>query len=387
MWRGAGLREAGLNFTGLLRDLVGIPSVSAVSNVPLIVYTERLLQDRGWHARRVAYVGADGVEKANLIAVPVQHAGELPEVELAFVCHTDTVPYRAEWADALRLRQADGLLHGCGACDVKGSLACLLAAVVETDAASLTTPVALVLTADEEIGCVGTTRLLAAGAIRPRYAVVCEPTGLRPATAGKGYGLAQVRVTGREAHSAFPAKGVSAVFMAAEYVRAIEAWGKDDAGLRDALFDPPRTTYNVGLMQGGTAKNVIPGECVMTVEWRPLPGEDAAEGGRKLRELARAVEAAYAGARIEVDVLRADAGFARKADARLGPMLARTLGRAECGISFGSEATRFAQVADEVVVTGPGDMQTAHSDRECVAVEEMAAWTECVKGLLHGIRD
>lgn len=366
----------------VLRDLVAIPSESAVTNLPVIAYVEQVLHAHGWRTRRMTYADTSGAEKANLIAVPEQHRGEMPQVELAFVCHTDTVPCRRAWADALRLREADGMLHGCGACDVKGSLACLLAAVAGTDANQLKRPVALVFTADEEIGCVGTTRLLAEDAVRPRYAVVCEPTSLRPATAGKGYGLAQVRVTGREAHSAFPEKGVSAVFAAAEMLRAIEAWGGNDAGLRDALFEPPRTTYNVGLVQGGTAKNIIPGACAMTVEWRPLPEEDAAEGGRRLWTLAREIEARHAGCAIEVEILRADAGFARKAAARLGPRLVKMLGRPECGISFGSEATRFAKVAEEVVVIGPGDMHTAHSDRECVSVAELAEWTECLKKLL-----
>jgi len=366
----------------VLRDLVAIPSESAASNVRVIAYAERLLHAHGWHTQRMTYADANGVEKANLIAVPEQHKDGLPQVELAFVCHTDTVPYRREWADALRLREADGMLHGCGACDVKGSLACLLAAAADTDARDLHRPVALVLTADEEIGCVGTTRLLAKDAVRPRFAVVCEPTSLRPATAGKGYGLAQVRVTGREAHSAFPARGVSALFVAAEMLRAIEVWGGDDSGLRDYLFEPPRTTYNVGLLQGGTAKNIIPGACAMTVEWRPLPEEDAAAGGRRLQALVRAVGARHASCTIDVEFLRADDGFARKADAKLGPRLAAMLGRPECGISFGSEATRFAKVAEEVVVIGPGDMQTAHSDRECVPVDELAEWTDALKKLL-----
>ncbi len=380
-------REGKLRAAEVLRDLVAIPTESAVTNLPVIAYAERILLAHGWHTRRMTYRDASGIEKRNLVAVPEQHESSLPRVELAFVCHTDTVPYRPEWPDALQLREADGMLHGCGACDVKGSLACLLAAVAETDAKELQWPVALVLTADEEIGCVGTTRLLAENAVQPRFAVVCEPTSLRPATAGKGYGLAQVRIVGREAHSAFPEQGVSAVLVAAEMLCAIEAWGSDNAGLRDALFEPPRTTYNVGLVQGGSAKNIIPGACAMTVEWRPLPEEDAAEGGRRLQALAREVEARHVGCTIEVEVVRADAGFARKADAKLGPRLAKILGRPECGISFGSEATRFAKVAEEVVVIGPGDMQTAHSHRECVSAVQLAEWTSTVKKLLRSTWD
>ena len=90
--------------------------------------------------------------------------------------------------------------------------------------------------------------------------------------------------------------------------------------------------------------------------------------------------------RIEVRVLRADAGFANHSASRLGSALSRMLGRPETGISFGSEATRFAALAEEAVVIGPGDMETAHSERECVPLGELEEWTETVKSLLlHGL--
>lgn len=368
----------------ILRELVRIASPSAVSNAPLIALVKQMLDGSGWVTRPVTYKDGGGKEKINLIVVPEQHAEALPKVDLVFVCHTDTVPFRAEWEGALRLEERDGKLHGCGACDVKGSLACLLAAALSVDGKKLTKAVALVLTADEEIGCIGAMRLLDAGAIAPRMAVICEPTSLHPATAGKGYGLAQVRVTGKEAHSAFPEKGVSAIAVAAQMVSAIAGLERAAGEIEDGLFAPPRTIFNVGLMQGGTAKNIIPGECTMTVEWRPVPGEDAARGGRRLQGLAREIEARNVGCRIEVEVLRADAGFTRAEGSKLGPMLAEMLGREEKGISFGSEATRFARVAQEVVVVGPGDMYTAHSDRECVSIAELTEWTECVKKLMRG---
>ena len=64
------------------------------------------------------------------------------------------------------------------------------------------------------------------------------------------------------------------------------------------------------------------------------------------------------------------------------------LGRAETGISFGSEATRFAAIAEEAVVIGPGDMETAHSEREKIPRSELEEWTEVIKRLLlHGLQN
>jgi acetylornithine deacetylase len=361
----------------ILRALVAIPSRSALSNVPVIDYAAKLLEAHGWHTERQAYTAPDGAAKENLIALPARHRAALPEVELAFVCHTDTVPYT--WASALELTERDGMLHGCGSCDVKGSLACLLAAALSIDAGELPQPVALILTADEEVGCLGATRLAASGTIRPRRAVICEPTSLRPATAGKGYGLAEVRVTGREAHSAFPAKGVSALMVAAEMLLALREL---DAGAEDTLFDPPHTTYNVGVLQGGTAKNIIPGECTFLVEWRSLPSVLPAAGGERVQRLGRDVAARNPEASIEVKIVRADAGFARPAKSELGDALIGLLGRKATGISFGSEATRFSPLGTEVVVVGPGDMHTAHSERECVPMAELLEWTDAVRKLM-----
>ena len=370
----------------ILRTLVAIPSVSSVSNGPLLDAIAELLEPRGWYTQRLPYIAADGLEKANMLAVPQRFRDLLPEVDLLFICHTDTVPFRSEWAAATQLVEVDGQLHGCGSCDVKGSLAGLLSAALQVDMETLHTPVAFAFTAEEEIGCIGATRLVASGAIRPRRVIVCEPTSLRPATAGKGYGLAEVRVVGREAHSAFPEKGVSAISTAAQIIVKLEQWQQTSEKICDSLFSPPYTTFNVGVVGGGTAKNIVAGECNFLVEWRPVPGEDPRHGGQVIHQLAAEVASAYPQCRIDVRVLRADAGFANHSGSRLGSALSRMLGRPETGISFGSEATRFAALAEEAVVIGPGDMETAHSERECVPLGELEEWTEMVKRLLlHGL--
>lgn len=370
----------------ILRTLVAIPSVSSVSNEPLLDTIAEILEPRGWYTQRLPYIAADGLEKANMLAVPHRFRDLLPNVELLFVCHTDTVPFRNEWGEATRLQEKDGQLHGCGSCDVKGSLAGLLSAALQVDVDALRMPVAFAFTAEEEIGCIGATRLVASGAIRPRRVVVCEPTSLRPATAGKGYGLAEVRVLGREAHSAFPEKGASAISTAAQIIVRLEQWQETSERVCNTLFSPPYTTFNVGVVGGGTAKNIVAGECTFLVEWRPIPGEDPRHGGQVVQQLAAEVASAHPQCRIEVRVLRADAGFANHSASRLGSALSSLLGRPETGISFGSEATRFAAVAEEAVVIGPGDMETAHSERECVPLSELEEWTETVKSLLlHGL--
>jgi len=364
----------------ILRELVGIPSVSALSNRPVIDAAVRLLRRAGWTAGEFPYRDANGIEKLNLIASPSQQ--EATKVDLAFVCHTDTVPFVSEaWPDATALTERDGFLHGCGACDVKGSLAGMLAAIMETPVENIVRPVALILTADEEIGCIGATKLLSAPILQSRSVIVCEPTSLRPAIAGKGYGLAEIFVRGTESHSAFPREGASAIYAAAKLILAIRERDQNSS-ISNNLFDPPSTTFNVGVVHGGTAKNVVPGECRFLVEWRPVPDEDPLSALTFLKSLAGQIEREPPGCTVCIQGLRADGGFAYPLDSHLVQTLSCLLGTQPTGISFGSEATRFASIADEVVVIGPGDMRTAHSDRECIAISELEAWTECVRELL-----
>ena len=367
----------------ILPQLIAIPTPSAMSNLPLLRWVEEFLKVRGWQVELFLWIDETGVEKANLIAWPV--ASEMPDqVELAFVCHTDTVPFAAAWAGALILESREGLLHGCGSCDVKGALACFLSAVSGTDSTAIRPEVALILTADEEIGCKGMDQLLASdrtSSLRIASAIVSEPTSLRPGVAGKGYGLARVTVEGKEAHSAFPQQGRSAISVAARLIAAIEDGMEIEAA--DSLFDPPRTTLNIGVISGGTAKNILAGSCTFLVEWRAIPGEDLGRVLEHIQTIAREVEASEPRVTIQVEGLRAERGFAPSSSGPLQRRLAALLEGEPIGISFGSEASRLARIADEVIVIGPGDMRTAHSNRECVPIGDLELWTSVLCELIR----
>lgn len=370
-----------MNAAEILRELVAIPTPSAVSNVPLIDWVAHFVQAHGWRTEIFPYTDENGVPKANLIASPAA-APEQGAIDLAFVCHTDTVPFATSWAEALQLRQDGPSLHGCGACDVKGSLACFLAALDVTDPAAIHPGIALILTADEEIGCKGMDRLLAQTNLRIRSAIVSEPTSLCPGIAGKGYGLARITVRGAEAHSAFPSEGSSAILAAAELIVRIQELEVSRAQTPNKLFDPPRTTINIGTIQGGSAKNIVAGECTFLVEWRPTPGDPPQDLLRALQSLAASAETANPRIHIHVEPLRAESGFAPSSSGPLRNRLQAIAPRAATGISFGSEATRIARIAEEVIVIGPGDMHTAHSDRECVPEHELNEWTEILRALI-----
>src|SRR6266567_9411143 len=154
-----------------------------------------------------------------------------------------------------------------------------------------------------------------------RYAIVGEPTSLQPIRAGKGYSLAEIVVRGREAHSAYPALGVSAIFRAVRLISRIEAIAEQIQEDQHSHFDPAYTTLNIGLIRGGSAKNVIAGECRFTLEWRPIPTQDS---GRVLNLLNSAIEAETIidpDFDCEIDASRADAGFETARDSRIVSLL------------------------------------------------------------------
>jgi len=357
-----------MEVTDILLDLVSIPSVSPMSNAPVIEYARRHLA--GWKVKLYPYRDAAGVEKINLVATTKPGVAEL-----AFVCHTDTVPHDRAWTEAVRPVIRGGKLYGRGSCDVKGFLACVLAAVAKVEAEK---PLAIVLTADEEVGCVGAKFLARKKVLRAKHMVIGEPTGLRPVSAGKGYALAEIIVRGKEAHSAFPARGRSAIYDAARVVTMLERVAKKLEARKNRAFDPPFTTLNVGLIHGGTAKNIVAGECRITVEWRPVPGQRGDWTAELIRE-------ALDGLRVDatLDVKRVDPAFEPSATRNLATMMESISGRRATTVSFGTEAAHLSGLTSEVIVFGPGDMTVAHKSGEFVPVK---ALNECVEYLVELIQ-
>jgi acetylornithine deacetylase len=362
----------------LLSDLIRIPSNSAVSNRPVVEYATRVLHGADWSVRELPYKDAAGVEKVNLIAAPPGQDVSNHNVDLVFMCHTDTVPYATEWAAALDPLLKNGNLHGCGACDVKGFLACLLAAISQSDSTKLPDGLRLVLTAEEEIGCIGASRLVADNALRSRRMIIGEPTSLHPARAGKGYCLAEVTVWGKEAHSAHPQQGVSAIYHAARLITAIEDFAEQLAAETHSFFEPCFTTVNIGTIEGGTAKNIVPGVCRFQLEWRPIPSQSPDAVFASAEKIIERLQRSIPEFRAEIKLMRQQPGFETRADAPLVRSMEALTGRSAISIPFGSEASIFSPLAEEVIVFGPGDMRTAHSSRECVPVAEL---DQAVNGL------
>ncbi len=376
-------RNGGDDPVEILARLVGFPTVSRDSNLPLVDWVEECLTEWGATCRRS---WSDCGRKANLLAT----FGPLTEGGIVLSGHTDVVPAdEAEWVtDPFRLERREGRLYGRGTTDMKGFIAAALSVAPEMAGATLDRPIHLALSYDEEVGCIGAPRMIAdmvEAGLRPEVAIVGEPTGMHLAVAHKSVHLFRTRVRGVEAHSSQPHRGAGAIFAAGRLVDALWHIGEEFRAAGDPAsgFDPPWTTVQVGLIEGGSAVNILPGECTFTWEYRGLPSED--QDG-----VLRAFEAAVA-----ERVLPALREFAPDADiettaiSRVPPLRAEEGGAAEqfvrevlghpAGaakvVAYGTEGGQFQNAGISTVVCGPGSIDQAHRPNEYLEEDQLR---ECV---------
>lgn len=362
-----------------LAQLVSIDSVSSRSNAEMIRLLSSRCEAMGLRVKRFPYADENGVDKINMVALAGADFSSSTSVELALVGHTDTVPYDPNWTEATTLVEREGRLFARGSCDTKGFISAALTAAESMDLKRLHQPLALIFTADEEVGLVGAKRLADARPLRARYSIVGEPTSLQPMRAGKGYCLAEIIVRGREGHSAYPALGTSAIFRAARVIVRLERIAEDLQAGRHESFDPPYTTLNIGVIRGGTAKNVIAGECRFTLEWRPIPGQPSNYPLDLLQMALVEEEKLDPDFVCEVIASRADSGFEIPADSQIVLLLERLSGKKAGTVAFGTEAAQMIELGADAVVMGPGNIRVAHQTGEFVPIDELDRCVEILR--------
>lgn len=364
--------------TEILSALVGFDTTSRNSNLPLVEWVESYLSGLGIPSERIP---DETGQKANLWATigPTDTPGYI------LSGHTDTVPVDDQpWTnDPFRLTERDGKLHGRGAVDMKGYLACCLAAVPDMLARPLKTPIHLAFSYDEEVGCLGVRRMIAKLKDAPMLPVGCfvgEPTEMGVVIGHKSKRSYWVTVRGRTCHSSLTPQGVNAVEYAARLIVKIRdiADRQRLRGLQDPLYDVPFTTGHTGTVEGGIALNVVPESCKFTYEFRAIAGEDPTELGNEVEAYARTVlepemQAVAPETGIEFAPRPHQAGLNTDPSEGVVVLAKQFAGRnSHSKVAFGTEAGLFQTGGIPSVVIGPGSIDQAHKADEFIAIAELA---------------
>jgi acetylornithine deacetylase len=366
----------------MLERLIGFATVSSESNLALIDYVRSYLAEQGIESRLT--FNADR-RKANLFATigPPRAGG------IVLSGHTDVVPVIGQpWdTDPFRLHRSGDRLHGRGTCDMKSFIAISLAAVPAFAAANLRRPIHLALSYDEELGCLG-----APGMLRdigehlppPALAIIGEPTSMRLANRQKGSLALRTILTGRDGHSSAPHRGVNAIAYANEFISFLQKMATEfhTAGPFDESFDPPYTTVNVGVVNGGAAANIIARRCEVVWDFRPLPGVSPEGVIERVKaflqdELLRRMRCDAPEASVELIPLYEVPPLVPEKDSP-AEALVRLLvdGPPAGGMSFGTEAGQFQRAGMSAVVFGPGSIEQAHRPNEYISMDQVQACSD-----------
>lgn len=372
------------NLEELMQQLIALPSISCTNpaldqgNRNVINTLANWLEDLGF-STDIQPLNADG-SKANLIATIGKGSNGL-----VLAGHTDTVPYdENRWnSDPFRLTEANGRLYGLGTADMKSFFALIIEAIRELDLSSLQQPLIILATADEETSMSGARALNAGHLPGARFALIGEPTGLRPVRMHKGMMMEAIKLTGLSGHSSNPALGNSALEAMHRVMTELLKWRDElQHANSNPLFEIPVPTMNLGHIHGGDNPNRICGHCELQIDIRPLPGMNLTD----LRnELELRLQKTLAGTRVSYETLALFEGvpaIETPADSTLVKAVEKLTGASSEAVAFSTEAPFYNKLGMDSVVLGPGSINQAHQPDEYLALEQIKPTVKLIQDLV-----
>ncbi|WP_375176925.1 acetylornithine deacetylase [Marinobacter mobilis] len=369
----------------MIARLVSLPSVSSaspdwdLSNEAVVQTLAEWLRPLGFETDIMPVPGMAG--KYNLIATLGRGPGGL-----VLSGHTDTVPYdERNWhSDPFTLSERDDRWYGLGTCDMKAFFALAIEAVRGLDARKLKQPLIILATADEESSMNGARALAEAGRPKARYAVIGEPTSLRPIRMHKGIMMERLVFEGQSGHSSNPALGRNALEGMHAAISELLALRADwQARYRNPAFEVQVPTLNLGCIHGGDNPNRICRRCELHFDLRPLPGMDMDELRsnilQQLQPLARErnLEMAFS------PLFDGVPPFETPANAELVRTCEALTGHRAEAVAFATEAPWLQKLGMETIVLGPGSIDQAHQPDEYLALSQVEPAVTLLRGLIQ----
>lgn len=369
----------------MLARLIATPSVSCTSahwdqsNLAVVELLAEWLGLLGFHCEVMPVPGQPG--KANLIATLGQGPGGL-----VLAGHTDTVPYDAQrWqSDPFILSERDNRFYGLGSCDMKGFFALAIAAARPFTAQPLKAPLIILATADEETSMSGARALVEAGRPQGRYAVIGEPTNLRPVRLHKGIMMEGVSVRGRSGHSSDPALGANALEAMHGVLGDLLAYRDQlQQRYRQPAFTVAVPTLNLGCIHGGDNPNRICGQCDLQYDLRPLPGMNLERLREEIHTRLQPLQARFGVSLSCGPLVEGVPAFETAADSSLVQVAERLTGYQAEAVAFATEAPFLQQLGMQTLVLGPGDIAQAHQPDEYLALERIDPMVKILTNLIQ----
>lgn len=371
--------------TRLLRELIALPSVNPAflpANDPCA--GERRVAE--FLAATAAGAGLDvdlqpvSKGRANLLTRLVP-AGKVSR-RILLAPHLDTVGGDLERIFNPRLK--NGRLYGRGACDTKGSVAAMLAALMKLAGSPRRprqTEIVFAGLVDEENGQGGSRALVAKG-FKADFAIVGEPTRLEVVTAHKGDLWLQLETRGKAAHGSRPELGENAVHEMARIVGVIETvYSRELRRRKHSLLGHP--TVNVGTIAGGSQPNIVPDRCRISIDRRTIPGETESGVRKEIRDLLRR-------RRLRASLLNIRNAPCPPMETDLNLPLVneflRSAGQKKSvGVDYFCDAAVLAAGGIPSVVFGPGDIAQAHTAEEWISLGQLEEGTRMLFRFLQSL--
>ena len=245
----------------ILKDLVEFNTIKDKENKEIIKYIEMYLLGLGFKT--------EYKDKALIMSV-----GDNPKI--AFLGHTDTVDYvKEKWSkNPFQLIVEDGNIYGLGVCDMKGGIAAILDAVTQLKKVGKKLNLKLYFTYSEEITFAGMYDVLENEKEFPEIMIFGEPTNNEILVGSKGILELELKFIGKGAHSSTPDKGISANMNAVKFINELDVFYNQNVKKdKNEKFEINYTTMNVGTIHGGTNKNSVADECIVTIDFRTIKEE------------------------------------------------------------------------------------------------------------------
>ena len=372
----------------ILSDLIKFKTVSGTSNLELIKYCEKKLDKVGAISSKT-FNKSDS--QANLFST-INGKDKSNSKGIILSGHTDVVPaVPGEWtSDPYIMREKDNKVYGRGTCDMKGFIACTLAVAPLFASKKLKAPIHFSYTFDEETGCLGAPFVLAdlkKRNINFSACIIGEPTSMKAITAHKGYNEYITYFTGLSGHASNPENGVSAIEYAIRYSnKLIEL--RDELKKRNSKktsFSPSYSTLQIGKISGGIGANVIPDQCSLEWEVRPINKDDGDFVSKNIDSFAKDIllpemKKNNPKGNIKKEIIGEVVGFNKEEKSEAANLVCNLTGdNAKETMSFGTEAGLFQNSGISTVICGPGSIEQAHTVDEYITFDQLK---KCLKMLI-----